>query len=99
MSGPVVPWAYDADAVAVLHSQRPRSRLTVLSVAILGLALVLVVLLLLMVGGPRPVLISALAAAVSFPLLIWFFFWLDRWEPEPARYRWAALAWAAPWRC
>ena len=93
MSGPVVPWAYDANAMAVLQSRGPRSKLTVLSIAILGLALVLVVILLLMVGGPRPVLISALAAAASFPLLIWFFFWLDRWEPEPARYRWAALAW------
>lgn len=93
MSGPVVPWAYDANALAVLQPRGPRSKLTRLSVAFLGLALVLVVVLLLMVGGPRPVLISALAAAVSFPLLIWFFFWLDRWEPEPARYRWAALAW------
>ena len=93
MSGLVVPWAHDPNALAVLQPRRRRSTLTVLTVAGLGLALVLVVILLLLVGGPRPVLISAGAAAVSFPLLIWFFFWLDRWEPEPPRYRWAALVW------
>ena len=93
MSGSVVPWAHDANALAVLQPRGPRSRLTVLTAAGLGLALVLVVILVLIVGGPLPVLVSALVAAVSFPLLIWFFFWLDRWEPEPARYRWAALVW------
>jgi protease PrsW len=34
-------------------------------------------------------------AAVSFPLLIMLCFWLDRYEPEPARYRIAALGWGA----
>ena len=32
-------------------------------------------------------------AAISFPLLILILFWLDRYEPEPARYRLAALGW------
>lgn len=93
MSGTVVPWAADPAALAVLHPRRRRSKLTVLAMGVLGLSLLLVVLLLLWVGDPLPLLVSALAAAVSFPLLIWFFFWLDRWEPEPARYRWAALVW------
>jgi hypothetical protein len=32
-------------------------------------------------------------AALSFPLLILVCFWLDRYEPEPGRYRLAALGW------
>ncbi len=93
MSGTVVPWAADAGVAAVLHPHRRRSRLTVVAMVGLGLALLLVGVLLLVVGDPLPLLVSALVAAVSFPLLIWFFFWLDRWEPEPSRYRWAALVW------
>lgn len=93
MSGTVVPWAADPNAMAVLQPRRQRSRLTVIAMAGLGLALFLVGVLLLLVGDPLPLLVSILAAAVSFPLLIWFFFWLDRWEPEPARYRWSALVW------
>lgn len=93
MSGTVVPWAADAEVVAVLHPRRQRSRLTVVAMVGLGAALLLVGVLLLLVGDPLPLLVSALVAAVSFPLLVWFFFWLDRWEPEPSRYRWAALVW------
>ncbi|HEY5788668.1 MAG TPA: PrsW family intramembrane metalloprotease, partial [Microlunatus sp.] len=93
MSGTVAPWAADANAMAVLQPRRRRSKLTVIAMVGLGLALLLVGVLLLVVGDPVPLLVSALAAAVSFPLLIWFFFWLDRWEPEPVRYRWAALVW------
>jgi RsiW-degrading membrane proteinase PrsW (M82 family) len=40
-------------------------------------------------------LITTLLAAVSFPLLILICFWLDRYEPEPARYQLAALGWGA----
>jgi RsiW-degrading membrane proteinase PrsW (M82 family) len=92
-SGAVVPWAADPNVAAVLQPRRQRSKLTVAAMAVFGVALLLVLILLLVVGDPLPLLISALAAAVSFPLLVWFFFWLDRWEPEPARYRWAALVW------
>jgi RsiW-degrading membrane proteinase PrsW (M82 family) len=77
----------------VLQPRQRRSRLTVVTVVVLGVALLLVAVLLLLSGDPLPLLVSTVAAAVSFPLLIWFFFWLDRWEPEPARYRWAALLW------
>ena len=93
MSGTVVPWSADPNALAVLQPRRQRSRLTVIAMIGLGLALLLVGVLLLLVGDPLPLLVSTVAAAVSFPLLIWFFFWLDRWEPEPTRYRWAALVW------
>lgn len=89
----VVPWSEDPNALAVLRPQRRRSRLTVVAIVGLGLALLLVVVLLLVVDDTLPLLVSALAASISFPLLIWFFLWLDRWEPEPARYRWAALVW------
>jgi RsiW-degrading membrane proteinase PrsW (M82 family) len=95
LSGTVVPWAADANVAAVLHPHRRRSRLTVVTMVGLGLALLLVGVLLLLVGDPPALLVSTLVAAVSFPLLIWFFFWLDRWEPEPSRYRWAALVWGA----
>ena len=94
MSGTVAPsWAQDPQVLAVLQPHRRRSRLTVVTMVGLGAALLLVGGLLLWVGDPLPLLVSILAAAVSFPLLIWFCFWLDRWEPEPARYRWAALIW------
>ncbi|WP_344811659.1 PrsW family intramembrane metalloprotease [Microlunatus aurantiacus] len=93
MSGTVVPWAADPNVAAVLQPRRRRSRLTVVAMVGLGLALLLVAVLLLLAGDPVPLLISTLIAAASFPLLIWFFFWLDRWEPEPSRYRWAALIW------
>lgn len=93
MTGAVVPWASDPNALAVLQPRQQRSRLTVITMVVLGAALLLVAVLLLILGDPLPLLVSVLASAVSFPLLIWFFFWLDRWEPEPARYRWAALVW------
>jgi len=95
LSGTVVPWSDDPNALAVLQPRRRRSALTILAMVGLGVASLLVGVLLLVVGEPVPLLVSALAAAVSFPLLIWFFFWLDRWEPEPTRYRWAALVWGA----
>ena len=93
MSGTVVPWSGDPNVMAVLQPRRQRSRLTIIAMVGLGLALLLVGVLLLVIGEPLPLLVSTVAAAVSFPLLIWFYFWLDRWEPEPTRYRWAALVW------
>jgi RsiW-degrading membrane proteinase PrsW (M82 family) len=60
---------------------------------VLGLIGAGVVVLLVINASPVPVVISALAAAVTFPLLIALCFWLDRYEPEPGRYRLAALAW------
>jgi len=44
-------------------------------------------------GGPVAAVVTTLLAAISFPLLIWVCFWLDRYEPEPGRYRLAALGW------
>ena len=49
----------------------------------------------LLTGGPATAILTTLLAAVSFPLLIAVCFWLDRYEPEPGRYRLAALGWGA----
>jgi RsiW-degrading membrane proteinase PrsW (M82 family) len=62
----------------------------VLGVGALGIALIL-----LLTGGPATAIVTTLLAAVSFPLLIAVCFWLDRYEPEPGRYRLAALGWGA----
>ncbi len=75
-------------------SLRPRtSVLAVVTGVVLGLIGLGVAVLLVINASPVPVVISALAAAVTFPLLILLCFWLDRYEPEPGRYRVAALAW------
>lgn len=62
---------------------------------VLGLGTLVIALLVLMSGGPVGAFVTILLAAVSFPLLILLCFWLDRYEPEPARYRIAALGWGA----
>jgi RsiW-degrading membrane proteinase PrsW (M82 family) len=48
-----------------------------------------------LIVGPTGSLIATLLAAVSCPVLILICFWLDRYEPEPASYRLAALGWGA----
>ncbi len=63
--------------------------------AVLGLGSLVIAFLLLLSGGPVDAVITVFLAAVSFPLLIMLCFWLDRYEPEPARYRIAALGWGA----
>ena len=53
----------------------------------------MVAVLIVLTGGPVASLVTTLLAAISFPILIVILFWLDRYEPEPARYRLAALGW------
>jgi protease PrsW len=60
---------------------------------VLGLGALLLVILLVLTGGPAALLLTTGLAALSFPVLIMICFWLDRYEPEPARYRIAALGW------
>ncbi len=60
---------------------------------LLGLGALLLLILLVISGGPTALLLTSALAALSFPLLIMICFWLDRYEPEPARYRIAALGW------
>ena len=62
---------------------------------VLGLGGLAIAILIFLIGGPTGALITTLLAALSFPVLILICFWLDRYEPEPARYRLAALGWGA----
>jgi RsiW-degrading membrane proteinase PrsW (M82 family) len=73
--------------------RRRRSPLTWVTMIVLGLGALLIGILIVLSGGPIPTLITTVLAAISFPLLILILFWLDRYEPEPARYRLAALGW------
>ena len=77
---------------ALLHARR--SPLSWVTMIVLGLGGLLIAILVLSrpAGGA---LVITLLAAVSFPVLILICFWLDRYEPEPARYRLAALGWGA----
>lgn len=79
---------------AQLLPPRPRtSALAIVTMIVLGLVAVGVAMLLLINASPIPVVIAAACSAISFPLLVAFCFWLDRYEPEPGRYRVAALVW------
>jgi RsiW-degrading membrane proteinase PrsW (M82 family) len=62
---------------------------------VLGLGGLVIAILIFLLGGPTGALIATLLAALSFPVLILICFWLDRYEPEPASYRLAALGWGA----
>ena len=75
--------------------RRPRSALTWVTMIVLGLGGLVIAILIFLLGGPVGALIATLLAALSFPLMILICFWLDRYEPEPAGYRLAALGWGA----
>jgi len=45
--------------------------------------------------GGVALLVGIIAAVIPVPLLVAAFLWLDRYEPEPGRYRLAALGWGA----
>ncbi|MBP2418868.1 PrsW family intramembrane metalloprotease [Microlunatus capsulatus] len=75
--------------------RRRSSVLTRVTMAVLGVGALLIAVLVVVFGGPVAAVVTTLLAAVSFPLLIWVCFWLDRYEPEPGRYRLAALGWGA----
>src|SRR5215210_2872684 len=77
----------------LLHHRR--SALTWVTMIVLGLGALAIAVLIVLAGGPVASLITTLLAAISFPLLILVLFWLDRYEPEPARYRLAAIGWGA----
>ena len=78
---------------ALLH--RPRSALTWVTMIVLGVGGLAIAILIFLLGGPAGALVATLLAALSFPLMILICFWLDRYEPEPTRYRLAALGWGA----
>ena len=74
-------------------TRRRRSALTVITSVVLGLGALLLAALVFLNGGPLGGAITVVLAGVSFPLMILLCFWLDRYEPEPLRYRLAALGW------
>ncbi|HEX8510228.1 MAG TPA: PrsW family intramembrane metalloprotease, partial [Propionibacteriaceae bacterium] len=76
-------------------ARRRTSALTIITMVVLGLGSLVIAVLLLLSGGPVDAVLTTFLAAVSFPLLIALCFWLDRYEPEPTRYRIAALGWGA----
>ena len=73
--------------------RRRTSALTIVTMVVLGLGGLLIALMVFLTGGPVAALVTTILAAISFPLLILLCFWLDRYEPEPTRYRIAALGW------
>ncbi len=70
-----------------------RSPLGWVATIVLGLGALAVAVVVFLIGGPVGSVVTTVLAAVSFPLLILVCFWLDRYEPEPGRYRLAALGW------
>ncbi|HET7327262.1 MAG TPA: PrsW family intramembrane metalloprotease [Nocardioidaceae bacterium] len=75
--------------------RRRRSWLLIVSSVILGVGAVAMAALILLVGEPGAAGLGVLLAALPVPLLIGFYLWLDRYEPEPRRYLVAGLAWGA----
>src|SRR3712207_5569350 len=87
---------YGAPAVPQIPPQllrRRRSPLTWVTMIVLGLGALAIAVLIVLAGGPVATLVTTLLAAISFPVLILVLFWLDRYEPEPTRYRLAAIGW------
>ena len=75
--------------------RRRTSTLTWVTMIVLGVGALAITVVLFLMGGPGGLVLTTLLAAVSFPALIAVCFWLDRYEPEPGRYRLAALGWGA----
>ena len=98
MSGPApVPYGpppgFRAPPVPAALLHRPRSALTWVTMVVLGLGALAIAIVFTLLGGPGPIVLVTFLAALAFPLVILVIFWLDRYEPEPARYRLAALGW------
>lgn len=74
---------------------RRRSWLTVVTSIVIGFGAVAMAVLILLVGEPGAAALGVLLAALPVPLLVWFYLWLDGYEPEPRRYLVAGLGWGA----
>ena len=96
MSGPVpVPAGPRPSALVVPPALlRPRrSALTWVTVVVLGLGALVIAGIFVAIAGPGPFALVTFLAALAFPLILLVVFWLDRYEPEPTRYRLAAIGW------
>lgn len=89
-AGPV-PGGGLAVPPALLHHRR--SKLTWVTIIVLGLGALVIAAIFVVVAGPGPFALVTFLAALAFPLILLVIFWLDRYEPEPARYRLAAIGW------
>ena len=76
---------------ALLHARR--SALTWVAIAVLGVGALVIAGIFVAYAGPGPFALVTFLAALAFPLILVVIFWLDRYEPEPTRYRLAALGW------
>ena len=72
-----------------------RTALSWVSVVVLGLGALVIAGIFVAIAGPGPFALVAFLAALAFPLILLVIFWLDRYEPEPARYRLAAIGWGS----
>jgi RsiW-degrading membrane proteinase PrsW (M82 family) len=88
----MIPPGRTIQVPALLLRER-RSALTWVTMIVLGLGALVIGVILLLTGGPGATVLTTFVAACSFPLLVLICFWLDRYEPEPGRYRLAALGW------
>lgn len=73
--------------------RRRRSALTWVAILVLGLGGLVIAGIFVAYAGPGPFALVTFLAALAFPLVLLVIFWLDRYEPEPTRYRLAALGW------
>jgi protease PrsW len=62
---------------------------------VLGLGALAIAFLILLAGEPMAAAVGLILAAIPVPLLLWFYLWLDSYEPEPRRYLAAGLGWGA----
>lgn len=84
-----------AFAPAVYRPQRGRLLLIVLTwiIAVVGVGAAVFVAA--QAGDVPGATLSVLFALLPLPLLLWVYWWLDRVEPEPLRYKFAAFVWGA----
>jgi RsiW-degrading membrane proteinase PrsW (M82 family) len=73
--------------------QRGRTALIVLFTLIAIAGVVGAVVISLSADDPEGSALSILFAIIPLPLLLFVYWWLDRYEPEPRRYKFAAFVW------
>jgi RsiW-degrading membrane proteinase PrsW (M82 family) len=73
--------------------QRGRTGLIILFTLIAIAGLVGAVVISLIADDPAGSALSILFAIIPLPLLLFVYWWLDRYEPEPRRYKFAAFVW------
>ncbi len=82
-----------------LPPHRPGARrfswLLVTMTVVLGLGAAVVAGMIIRLGAPGATGLGILLAALPVPMLLWFYLWLDRNEPEPRSYLITGFAWGA----